>query len=114
MESLQESRKMKGIYTPLPQSLYTWLTYVLTGDIMKDKLIQEMNKINAEISGVVYKKRKWKEECNIMGCKNKPIHKFKWNGTPEKKGDGRIIFTCNKHKRDYDDWEGFDYVGEQK
>jgi len=79
---------------------------------MNKKLIEEMNKISAEVSGVVFGKPKI--ECNIIGCRNKPIHRFKWNGVPEKKGDGRIIHTCKKHKSDYDDWDGFDYDGEEK
>ena len=58
------------------------------------KLINEMNKINSEISGLFQKKR-WKEECNVQGCKNKPIHKLYL------KQFNRILYSCKKHRNDF-------------
>lgn len=62
---------------------------------MNKKLLAEMNRISAEVSRVVYP-RKPKVECNIMGCRNKPKHKFKVLNMKD-----RFIWTCKKHRQDY-------------
>lgn len=59
------------------------------------KLLKEMNRINAELFGG--KPQKYEHECNVMGCRNKPVHRLyieKFNAT---------IYCCKKHRADYDE-----------
>ena len=67
------------------------------------RLIQEMNKISREITGVVFKKRPL-IECNVMGCRNKPIHKLYLEKFK------RTLWCCKKHRVDF----GENYKGETK
>lgn len=83
----------------VPRNLRQTAQYNLWSDgkmIREKNLIREMNKINSEISGYFLKKKKrWKEECNVMGCENKPAHKLflsKFN---------RTLWSCKKHRAGY-------------
>jgi|WetSurSiteA1Bulk_404760.scaffolds.fasta_scaffold800879_1 hypothetical protein len=62
---------------------------------MNKKLIAEMQAIDREISSKLFtKKKRWSEDCNLMGCRNKPYKKFY-----SKKFD-RYIWFCKKHVLD--------------
>jgi len=64
---------------------------------MDKRLINEMNKISLEIDNHFHKK-KWLHECNLMGCRNKPIHKLQvLSVLPEI----RYIYSCKKHRADF-------------
>ncbi len=66
--------------------------YLKLGGIkLEDKDL--LNKINREVSSLFIK---GKIECNIIGCKNKPIHKFKVINI-----ENRFVYSCNKHKEDF-------------
>jgi len=64
----------------------------------KNKLISEMNKIAREVNCIVYiasSGMKHHIECNVIGCRNKPIYKFRVIK------HNYVIWSCKKHRSDF-------------